>query len=188
MDDITSPVQQGSHEESEESSELEEEIYASPKPKKPRAKRSAYRGEVTEFNPNLPPAAFPTLDHPDYAHNGGKIAIDLNSHSSGQQSRNSDSLEEIDLPEDLPAMTTNTTDHKRRGSPCVTQISVAVEKPPHSRTLSDMYGESTDNGPRNPIWVSNMALMEQAGRMSDSDRIMLEMESSDEERCSCHTR
>ncbi len=184
VDYLTSPVQQESREESEESSGLEEETYDSPKPKKPRAKRSAYRGEVTEFNPNLPPAAFPTLDHPDYAHNGGKIAIDLNSHSSELQSRNSDSWghpEEIDLPEDLPAMTSNTTDLKRRGSPCVTQTSVAVEKPPHSRTLSDMYGESTDHGPRNPIWVSNMALMEQAGRMSDSDRIMLEMESSDEE-------
>ena len=196
-DYTTSPLRQESNEESEKSSELDEEIYESPKPRKPKCKRPAYRGKVTEFDPNLPPAAFPTLDHPDYVHNGGKVAIDLESHLLGFQKReaklsgseavNLASLdrgcrpETIDLTGDLRTMTTATAESAQRGSQSILQNSITVQKQPQGSMLSSMYGESTHNGPRNPIWASNMARMAEAGRMSDLDRIMLEMESSDEE-------
>ena len=193
-DYITSPRQE-SPEEFEESSELEEEIYQSPKPKKPKVQRPAYRGKVTDFNPNLPPAAFPTLDHPDYVHNGGNVAVDPDSYLSGFESRelagyepiSSDSLgrdfhsEEIDPANEFPTATSTTANFKHQRSPSIMQRPKTEQKRARGSMLSSMYGESTDNGPRNPIWASNMARMEEAGRMSDLDRIMLEMETSDEE-------
>ncbi|CAF9942888.1 MAG: hypothetical protein ALECFALPRED_010182 [Alectoria fallacina] len=194
---ITSSPRQESYEELEESSELEEEIYKSPKPKKPKSKPRAYHGQVIEFNPDLPPAAFPTLDHPDYIHNGGNVPIDLESHLSRLQSREprlagfeavSPSFlgrgchrKEIDLTGDHPNVTSTAADFTRRESQHTTQTSITVEKQPRASMPSNVYGESTDNGPRNPIWASNMARMEEAGRMSDLDRNILEMESSDEE-------
>lgn len=196
-DIITSPARQESHEESEESSELEEEIYPSPKPKKPKSRPRASHGKVTEFDPNLPPAAFPTLDHPDYVHNGGHIALDLESHLSGVQSQEpglSDSeaidpdllvrgsrLDDIDLIGSHLTMTSNGADFARRGSQGVMQTSITVQKRPRANKPSSIYRESSDDEPRNPIWEGNMALMEEAGRMSDLDRNILEMESSDEE-------
>ena len=196
-DNTSSPLRQESNEELEESSGLDEEIYESSKPRKPKIKRPAYHGKVTEFNPNLPPAAFPTLDHPDYVHNGGNVAIDVESHLlgfhtrerklSGSEAIDPASLdrgcrpETIDLTGDLPAKTSATADLAHRGSRGALQNSITVQKQPQGTMLSSMYGEPTDNGPRNPIWASNMARMAEAGRTSDLDRIMLEMESSDEE-------
>ncbi|KAF6228690.1 hypothetical protein HO173_011709 [Letharia columbiana] len=193
----SSPPRQEPHEESKESSELEQEIYESPKPRKPKSKARAYRGEVTEFNPNLPPAAFPTLDHSDYVHNGGNTAFDLESHLSGSQSQKprlagSEAInpnfigrgrhrEQIDLTADHPTMTSTTAESRHRGSQNVLPTSSTVQKQPRASLSSSIYGEPTDNGPRNPIWVSNMARMKEAGRMSDLDRNILEMESSDEE-------
>ncbi len=196
-ENITTSPRQESLEESEESSKLEEEIYQSPKPKKPKAKPRAYHGEVREFNPNLPPAAFPTLDHPSYVHNGGNIAIDPKSHPSGLQSRKSRladfeavgpdlvdrgcHLEEIDLRGGQPSMTSTIADFTRPASQSVMQTSITAEKRPRASMPSSLYGEPTNNGPQNTIWASNMALMEEAGRMSELDRNVLEMESSDEE-------
>ena len=196
-EDVINSPRQESHEESEESSELEEEIYQSPKPKKPKSKPRAYPGKVTGFDPNLPPAAFPTLDHPDYVHNGGHIALDHESHLSGLQSQEpglADSeaidpdllvcgsrLDDIDLIGNHLIMTSNGADFTRRGSQGVMQNSITVQKQPRATMPSSIYKESGDDGPRNPIWESNMALMEEADRMSDLDRNILEMESSDEE-------
>ena len=192
----SSPLQE-SHKGSEESSELEEEVYQSPKTKKPKSKPPAYHGAVIEFDPNLPPAAFPTLDHPNYVHNGGNIPIHIGSRLPGLQSQeprlagpeavNTDSLgrachdEEIHLTRDLPIMKSTTTDFTVREPQIVKQTSITVQKRARARMPSSIYGESTDNGPRNPIWASNMARMEEAGKMSHSDRIILEMETSDEE-------
>ena len=174
-----------SYEETEESSELEEEIYESPQSKKPKSKGPAYHDEVIEFNPNLPPAAFPTLDHPDYEHNGGTIAIDLSEFEGRNSANNAFSLDrgiqpkKIGLTENLPAMTSTARDSTH--SHTATQKASMVQKQSQGIMLSSIHGEASDNGPRNPIWVSNMARMEEVGRMSDLDRIMLEMESSDEE-------
>ena len=199
-DDKTSPTRQESPEEvhvSEESSELEEEIYEPPKPKTPKSKnRPAYRGKVTEFNPNLPPAAFPTLDHPSYVHNGGTVAIDLESHSLGSKSQelegheavNPDPLdrdphpEEADLTEKFPVPTPTTADFTHRNSQFGMQGSEKGQKQARGNIWpSSVHGGPNDNGPQNPIWASNMARMVEAGKMSDLDRIMLEMETSDEE-------
>lgn len=182
----TSP-RQVSAEESKESSDSEEEFYESPKPKKPKPRRPAYRGKVIEFNPNLPPAAFPTLDHPDYVHNGGNIPVDLGLQSqelAGFESISSSSLgpeRHSDSAEDLPASTSTPAEFNHLMSPSVMQRSNTERSKARGSMLSSMYGESTDNGPRSPIWASNMAHMEEAGKMSDLDRIMLEMETSDEE-------
>ena len=195
--DNTSPTRQESPEEvSEKSSRLEEEIYESPKPKTSKSKkRPAYRGKVTEFNPNLPPAAFPTLDHPSYVHNGGTVAIDLESHSLGSKSQelagyeavNSDSLgrdphpEETDLTENFPVPTPTTANFTHQNSLFAMQRSKKGQKQARGNMPSGMHGGPNDNGPQNPIWASNMARMVEAGKMSDLDRIMLEMETSDEE-------
>lgn len=196
-DVITSSPRQESHEESEASSELEEEIYQSPKPKKPKPKPRAYHGQVIEFNPNLPPAAFPTLDYPDYVHNGGNVPIDLESHLSGLQSQEPELVdseeitpftsgrschrEKIVLIGNHPTMTSTTADSALPGSQIVTQTSIKAQKQRRANIPTSIYGESTDNGPRNPIWASNMARMEEAGRMNDLARNILEMAPSSEE-------
>ena len=197
--DITSPIRQESLEEGSEqasSSELEEEIYQSPKPRTPKSKKPpVYCGKVIEFNPNLPPAAFPTLDHPDYVHNGGNIAVNLGStltrpesqELAGFEAINSDSLgrdrhaEKSHLRESLPTLVSTTADSALRSSSSLMQRSDTRQKQARGNMPLGMYGGLTDSGPQNPIWASNMARMEEAGRMSDLDRIMLEMETSDEE-------
>ena len=194
--DTPSPRQE-SPEESEGSSEFQEEIYKTPEPRKPKPKKSAYRGKVIEYNPNLPPAAFPTLDHPDYVHNGGNIPFDLDSHVSGLRSRNAsqshspsstpDPLgrdcpsEDINVIGKNPAMISATADSAHDGIQSLKQTSTHEQRRSRTSTPSSIYGEPTDNGPRNPTWVSNMARMKEAGRMSDLDRNMLDMETSDEE-------
>lgn len=192
-----------SPEESEESPDLkeeEEEMYEAPKSRKRKPqRRPAYRGEVIEFNPNLPPAAFPTLDHPSYVHNGGNIPFDLESPSLGLQSQELAGFESIssnysspkchsaptvDLPdstEDPPASTTTPADFDHLMLPNAMQRPNMDQSKARGSMISSRYGESTDSGPRNPIWADNMERMEAAGKMSDSDRFMLEMETSDEE-------
>ena len=191
----TSPTRQKTPEEtSEESSELEEEIYESPKPKASRSKKQpAYRGKVTEFNPNLPPAAFPTLDHPSYVHNGGTVTIDLESlgyksqELAGFEAINPLSSgydphpEETDLTKNVPIPAPTTADFTHRNFSSIMQKSNKGQKQARGNMPSSMHGGPNDNGPQNPIWASNMARMEEAGKMSDLDRIMLEMETSDEE-------
>ena len=194
--DTPSPRQE-SPEESEGSSEFGEEIFKPPVPKTPKIKKSAYRGKVIEYNPNLPPAAFPTLDHPDYVHNGGHIPYDPDSHLSGSRSRNaSQSRSESSTPDPLgrdcpsedidvigqnPAMRSATAGLTRDGIRGLNQTSTHEQRRSRTSMPSSIYGEPTDNGPRNPIWLSNMARMEEAGRMSDLDRNILDMETSDEE-------
>lgn len=183
-----------SAEESEESPDLEEDNYESPKqPKKSKPRQLAYRGKVTEFNPNLPPAAFPTLDHPDYVHNGGKIPVDLESRSQGLQSQELREFESInssssgpechsDSAEDLPASTSTPAEFDHLISPSVMQKSNRERGKAQSSMFSMMYGESADNeGPRNPIFASDKERMEEVRRMADLDKIILEMETSDEE-------
>ena len=193
--DSPSP-RQDSSEESESISEIEEENYKTPGPRKPNAKKSAFRGKVIEYNPNLPPAAFPTLDHPDYVHNGGNIPFNLVSHLSGSRSRNaSQSHSESSTPDPLgrdcpsedtdvigqnPATILATAD-STPGIQSLKQMSAHEQKRSRTSTPSSIYGEPTDNGPRNSTWLSNMARMEEAGRMSDLERNMLDMETSDEE-------
>ena len=212
--DFTSPRrQESSHEEErkknkEESSELEEEIYKPPKLTTPKkSKQPAYRGKVIEFNPNLPPAAFPTLDHPSHAHNGGSVPIDLELHFPLWRSKvlesqglagyesikaiNPDSLahhrhsEESDRTEDdlpilIPIPTPTNCAHPEN-----LRVKERSNMPPkHARggeLSSSMYEEPTDNGLSNPIWLRNIAWMKETSKMSNRDRIMLEMETSDED-------
>ena len=176
-----------SYEDSRQSSDLEEEVYELPKSKKAKTKQPAYRGNATEFNPNLPPAVFPTLDHPDYVHNGGHIAVNLLSGVQSQESKDNAIAsgrtflpEMIDLTGETMIISTS-ANSTRQGSRHVKQTSMTVQEQSQATMLSSMHGEVTDNGPRNPTWTRNMARMAAAGRMSDLDRLILEMESSDEE-------
>ena len=155
---FSSSPRKESPEESPECSELEEELFEPPKAKKPKPKRNAYRGPVIDYNPNLPPAAFPTLDHPDYVHNGGN--------------------KEVELTKDLPAMTAKTAESTGRASHDITQTSIAAQKKSQRGMPSNMHGEPTDNRPQKPKRANNIALKAAARRMSD---FVLEMESSDDE-------
>ena len=182
----SSPTRQESPEEvSEESSELEEEIYEPPKSKS--RKQPAYRGKVIEFNPYLPPAAFPTLDHPCYVHNGGTVPIDLELHSLGSESQELTGFEannphSLGSTENVPVPRPTTTNFTHQNSPCVMQRSKKGQEQARVNTPSPVHEEGpNDNGPQNPIWASNVTRIEEAGKMSDLDRIMLEMETSDEE-------
>lgn len=78
-------------------------------------------------------------------------------------------------------MISATADSTRGGFQGLKQTSTHEQRRSRTTMLSSIYGEPTDNGPRNPTWVSNMARMEEAGRMTDLQRNILDMETSDEE-------
>ncbi|KAL8977886.1 MAG: hypothetical protein Q9177_006541, partial [Variospora cf. flavescens] len=136
----------------------------------------AYRGPVIEYNPNLPPAAFPTLD-PRQPTPAPRYQQQMDRH--------------------IPS-----NPRRRNGNPTP---SPPYRPPPsnfsdadlnHSFPLRKTFSESShgnmagigqasrshhmDNGIGNPIWEGNMAIMEKLSKRTDEDWVMAEMETSDE--------
>ncbi|KAI4242865.1 MAG: hypothetical protein LQ352_007148 [Teloschistes flavicans] len=132
-----------------------------------------YRGEIMHHNPNLPPAAFPTLDLRrntlDHVQRHPKKRIvpsSLNTPSPSPVSSNQYPINEtVTAPETV-----------------VTRASHEMD-PRQSRTVSQegRLAPHTDNGPGNPIWESNMKRIQTLGNRSRQEEIMAEMDTSDEE-------
>lgn len=131
----------------------------------------AYCGKITQHNPNLGPAAFPTLDPRCIAlHHAQKrrTLIPSSSHSS---------------------LSTPVPSHQNPINETVTAVETGLirdfhqMRPQQSHMLSQerKAAPHTDNGPGNPIWEANMKLMEKLGSRTEEEEFMAEMETSDEE-------
>lgn len=107
-----------------------------------RGQRSSSARNYVDYNPNLPPAAFPTLDKPRPMNN---------SQSQHVQDKKTDQDGDVDMDDD--------GDHDHHD-----------ELPHISNRDIDNYVAS--NGPQNPIYARNMARLEQANRESSLDSDM----------------
>ena len=174
-------------EDSRESLQLEQLRWPSPPPKR-STKKNACRGPVIEFNPNLPPAAFPTLDKPW-----------PNQISDQDQHNMHPELPIPDLSDEQAAVADSSVSgngpHQRVNPP--TMFSTPTRAPSGSTRprlgpsitvdramgVAPIYNGlgSMDNGPQNPIWASNVKKIGELVRRTSFDWIMHEMDTSDEE-------
>ncbi len=146
----------------------------------PSARHGAYRGPVIEFNPDLTPAAFPTLDprannafHPSsHVHTTQhKNSADPSASSTHQQQQ-----ERSPSEADLNYQSMDSTDRR--------MISEFRQFDPHHLLMNPLMGapcHDTSNGPDNPVWRNNMRIMDDMGKMTDEELIMAEMATSDED-------
>ncbi|KAK3172872.1 hypothetical protein OEA41_006197 [Lepraria neglecta] len=174
-------------EDSRESPQLEQLRWPSPPPKR-STKKNAYRGPVIEFNPNLPPAAFPTLDKP-----WPNQISDQDQHNMHQE------LPIPDLSDEQVAVADSSVSgngpHQRVNPPIMFSIptrapsgsirprlgpSIMVDRAMGVAPIYNGLG-SMDNGPQNPIWASNVKKIGELARRTSFDWIMHEMDTSDEE-------
>ncbi|KAL4809341.1 hypothetical protein BDV18DRAFT_157097 [Aspergillus unguis] len=115
---------------------------------RPRERDDKCKPRYIDFNPNLPPAAFPTLERPrDLGRNGQGLHREGNTEDGhvGTAPRNARSLE------DLP-LSTN-AERQREVSPTAEFDGVS---------LGQLDNYVASNGDLNPTWVSNMEKMASA--------------------------
>ncbi|KAL9582787.1 MAG: hypothetical protein Q9212_003102 [Teloschistes hypoglaucus] len=138
----------------------------------------AYCGKITQPNPNLGPAVFPTLDprrisiHHDQQR---RTLIPSSSQPSPSTAvaRNRDSINETVTDAEM-----SVTRHFHQ----------MHRQPLHTDSQEGRAAPHTDNGPGNPIWEANMKLMEKLGSRTEDEEFMAEMETSDEEDGPARTR
>ena len=166
--------------EEEEEEEEEEEGGQSQNLPLPSARHGAYRGPVIEFNPDLTPAAFPTLDprgnnafHPSsHVHTTQHKNSAEPSASSIYQQQQERSPSEVDLNyQSMDGTDPRLTSEFRQTNPHHLLMNPFMGAPCHD----------TSNGPDNPVWRNNMRIMEDMGKMTDEELIMAEMATSDED-------
>lgn len=121
-------------------------------------KKPAY----TDYNPDLPPAAFPTLERPRAARYGQDIHQRDNDEDRLNKASRRNSRRSLD---DLCASVNPVG--KREASPTAHVREIPLDQ-------LDNYVAS--NGELNPIWVSNMARMAAAEKDADGD---MDMEDTD---------
>lgn len=140
------------------------------------ARQPAYRGKVIEYNPQLPPAAFPTL-------NAGALPTESRQRSDVNGP-----------PKQRKEAQTRSSLFSHRDSPTLSQslqedelFQISSQTIPETLQQPQMaFRASTslrpgDNGPGNPIWESNMAMMASSGQLTEDELFMAEMETSDED-------
>ncbi|KAL9017246.1 MAG: hypothetical protein Q9185_005411 [Variospora sp. 1 TL-2023] len=136
----------------------------------------AYRGPVIEYNPNLPPAAFPTLD-PRQPTPAPGYQQQMDRHiPSNPRRRNGN-------PTPSPPYRPPPSNFSHRDL----NHSFPLRKTSSQSSYGIMAGigqasrsHHMDNGIGNPIWEGNMAIMEKLSKRTDEDWVMAEMETSDE--------
>jgi hypothetical protein len=115
-----------------------------------------------DYNPDLPPAAFPTLERPRAARYGH----DIHQRDNDEDRINKTSRRITRRSLDDICASVNTKG-KREASPTAHVREIPLDQ-------LDNYVAS--NGELNPIWVSNMARMAAAGKDADGD---MDMEDTD---------
>jgi len=146
---------------SESSDSPKEPVYKPPKSPKPKyVKRWAYRDSVTEYDPSLPPAAFPTIDN----------NIPRKDQTVPQSSNVS--------IEAQPAVFCR---HARSDKITSNNSGLAHRPPTHTSRIATVDQPSL--GPENvkTIYATNLQKMKQSMEMSSVNTFAREMESSDED-------
>ncbi|KAL8923376.1 MAG: hypothetical protein Q9208_004646 [Pyrenodesmia sp. 3 TL-2023] len=137
------------------------------------ARHNAYRGKVIEYNPQLRPAVFPTL-------NPGTLPPENqqrpNANAAANQRKETQTPSTSFSSRDLP------TSFLQQDS-----LQISPQAMPATLQQPDMsFGASNslhtrDNGPGNPVWEKNMAQMALFGDRTEEDWNIAEMVSSDED-------
>ncbi|KAL9626794.1 MAG: hypothetical protein Q9204_007035, partial [Flavoplaca sp. TL-2023a] len=150
-------------------------------------KRGAYRGPVIEFNPDLPPALFPTLD-PRVSNIAPDPSRALHTHTTQHNPSDNPSPSPYHPEEQQPSEATEPASNMPNGNrrppgfdpklwrefrPCNPGLDTVPFQGPQ------IY--DTSNEPHNPVWMDNMRRMEEMGNMDDYDIEVANMATSDEE-------
>lgn len=174
---------------------IDEEVYRSSPPKS----TIRYRGPITHFNPNLPPAAFPTLDDLTLVRYRRTQTIETESsssetsiagsHQAGRNVRTGRHGRTAHFPtEDPPlsiyqhstslrAIPPNSAKSARSRSTSVRSSWRTMGKDPSwLRVLRPQHDGTSES-----IMEDNQRRMSAAGKLTSFDRNMLEMMSSDDE-------
>ena len=188
----SSPRKTSTHEDSpnnkksRKSPQLEQLRWPSP-PRTRSTRKDVYCGPITEFNPNLPPAAFPTLDmsqsSPLISNQDQDINQD-NVHSGLPVSDSSD--EDYSIGGNGPYQRANS--QTMFSTPARTPSGSTRPRSSTSNTIDSLTGLAptdglgpSDNGSQNPTFVKNVKKIGELGRRTGFDWTMAEMETSDEE-------
>ncbi|KAL9028481.1 MAG: hypothetical protein Q9196_003154 [Gyalolechia fulgens] len=140
------------------SRELEEESSPQTRPSKP----SPIKAKIIQYNPDLPPAVFPTLD-PRQGLTDEKNLPD--NHELTNDQKNARRPTSSSAPErDLTAAT----------APSRLQQ-------PQTASASQTTKPGMDNGPGNPIWEKNMKLLDELDQRTEEEWFIKECETSSEE-------
>ncbi|KAL8886675.1 MAG: hypothetical protein Q9192_006445 [Flavoplaca navasiana] len=151
-------------------------------------KHGAYRGPVIEFNPDLPPALFPTLD-PRVSNIAPESSRAIHTHTT-QHNPSDDPSPSPYQPEEQrpseakfePAPDMPNGNRRPPGfdprlwrefRPCNPGLDMVPFQGP------EIY--DTSNEPHNPVWMDNMRRMEEMGNMDDYEIEVANMATSDEE-------
>ncbi|KAL8761384.1 MAG: hypothetical protein Q9184_002479 [Pyrenodesmia sp. 2 TL-2023] len=137
------------------------------------AHHNAYRGRVIEYNPQLPPAAFPTLNagaSPPKDQQGSNVNV------PAKQRKETQIPSSAFFYHDPSALSL-----QQDGLQIASQAMPATLQQPSMAlgTSNSLY--TSDNGPGNSVWERNMAQMARLGKRTEEDWNIAEMESSDED-------
>lgn len=137
------------------------------------ARHNAYRGKVIEYNPQLPAAAFPTL-------NPGTLPPEnqqrSNANPAAKQRKETQTRSSLFSHHD--PSTSSLQQDSLQISP---QAMPATLQQPGMAFGASNSLHTSDNGPGNPVWEKNMAQMALFGNRTEEDWNIAEMESSDED-------
>ncbi|KAL8822459.1 MAG: hypothetical protein Q9191_006806 [Dirinaria sp. TL-2023a] len=168
----------------------------------PKAVKPAYKGKIVEFNPNLRPAAFPTISL-------GQVVVE--EVEEEKEEEDEPTIKEASAPDSSESSTPNP--HPQTPTTLATsnnqvQSVDALCEQPHSGNsifdVSNMYTsidkavwsqrltmsptrtpsppcEMSSNGSENPVFVNNMKLLEKLSKRTDEAWAAAEMETSDED-------
>ena len=182
-------------------------------PPKATLMRPAFQAKIIEFNPDLPPAAFPTTDSwlptkvlEDSSHNSS--CQNQNQNQNQNQDQNEDqnqnqslkpqkitcrpefktpqgAKKELIVPQQPTIPLANIKHDNESNMACPSSYIRQFFRTP---TRSFEYGQPEEleegrrsNNPGNPVYESNMKIMENLSARTDEDWVVAELETSDEE-------
>jgi len=152
---VTPDSQERNHPHAREVSDPEPEFTPTRAPRAKPTKKKVHRGPLIEFNPNLPPAPFPTDHHPQY---NGLVNDDQH---------------------DLANLMTNTQCSNASQAAFVHNKPTALSQSQGPNTVNTRA--SVSDGIQQSVFGQNMRRMEHLGRLSHVDQIAREMDTSDED-------
>ncbi|KAL8677001.1 MAG: hypothetical protein Q9186_006536 [Xanthomendoza sp. 1 TL-2023] len=151
------------------------------------SRHGAYHGPVIAYNPNLPPAQFPTLDprkdnpcdshaHVNHIHHTQHRTLVPSEPSSSHQHLKTTSLSKPTSTKHTDNQHLDGLDPRLAREFHLANVDQLAMIPFRGRPQDD-----TSNGPDNHIWSSNMQKFDKWGDMTEEELIMDEMATSDEE-------
>lgn len=166
----------------------EEELY---RPTVAQRRSSAYRGKVIEFNPNLPPAAFPTLELGQRRESNAPMVnytgmrdmtteqtnryLPCEMHRSAYPTPNTSTFYQTSL---RSPQFRNSASTVLRSAPITPQSAYLMEK---KWSNQGWKGWDTSNNLQNPVYANNLKTMKRLDARTEEDWNIAEMETSDEE-------